>query len=153
MSDTWHPWIGPRVLLLLATQGHMSTSDSPTVHQSIRAMSSSYGLYGPATSDRTDCTDCTDRYSQHQTFCLFGLMNRSRYLLHIDSVWESKYTTGIRKTRGTQWHCFHRILSTLIFGLKFEPWSRFWSFIVTSKKRRFQITLDSTIWISIIGAI
>jgi hypothetical protein len=83
VSDTWHPWIGPRVLLLLATQGHVSTPDSPTIDQSASATSPPYGLYGPATSDRTDCTD---RYSQHQTFCLFGLTNRSRYLLHTDSV-------------------------------------------------------------------
>jgi hypothetical protein len=46
-------------------------------------------------------------------FCLFGLAVRSRYLLHTDSVCESKYTAGIRKTRQTQWHCFRRIPSTL----------------------------------------
>jgi hypothetical protein len=68
VSDTWRPWIGPRVLLLLATQGHVSTSNSPTIDQSASATSPPYGLYGPATSDRTDCTD---RYSQHQIFaCL-----------------------------------------------------------------------------------
>jgi hypothetical protein len=46
-------------------------------------------------------------------FYLFDLVVRSRYLLHTDSVCESKYTAGIRKTRRTQWHCFHRIPSTL----------------------------------------
>jgi hypothetical protein len=46
-------------------------------------------------------------------FCLFGLADRSQYLLHTDSVCESKYTAGIRKTRRTQWHCFRRIPSTL----------------------------------------
>jgi hypothetical protein len=71
VSDTWCPWIGPRVLLLLATQGHVSTSESPKIDQSVAATSSLYGLYDPTTSDRTDCTDCTDRYSQHQIFaCL-----------------------------------------------------------------------------------
>jgi hypothetical protein len=39
MSDTWCPWIGPRVLLLLATQGHVSTSNLPTIDQSASAMS------------------------------------------------------------------------------------------------------------------
>jgi hypothetical protein len=46
-------------------------------------------------------------------FCLFGLVDRSRYLLHTDSVCKSKYTTGIRKTRRMQWHCFRHIPSTL----------------------------------------
>ena len=60
-----------------------------------------------------DYTDCTDRYSQHPKFFLFVLADRSLYLLHTDSVWESKYTTRIRKMRQMQWHCFCRIPSTL----------------------------------------
>ena len=120
VSDMWHPWIGPCVLLLLATQGHMSTPDSPTIDQSASATSPPYGLYGPATSDRTDCTD---RYSQHQTFSLFGLTNILRYLLHTDSVWESKYTVRIRKTRQTQWYYFCHIPSTLKIEQNLIPWS------------------------------
>jgi hypothetical protein len=46
-------------------------------------------------------------------FCLFGLADRLRYLLHTNSVCESKYTTRIRKTRQTQWNYFHRIPNTL----------------------------------------
>jgi hypothetical protein len=58
-------------------------------------------------------------------FYLFGSANRSRYLLHTDSVCESKYTAGIRRTRQTQWYCFCHILSTLKIEQIFDPWSRF----------------------------
>jgi hypothetical protein len=68
VSDTWCPWIGPRVLLLLATQGQVSTFNLPTINQSTSTMSPPYGVYGPTTSYHTDCTD---RYNQHQIFaCL-----------------------------------------------------------------------------------
>ena len=58
-----------------------------------------------------------------QKICLFGLADRSQYLLHTDSICESKYTTGIRKMRRTQWHCFRRISSTLNFEQNLIPWS------------------------------
>ena len=69
-----------------------------------------YGLYGLVQS------------ASKKKF-LFALMNRSRYLLHTDSIWQSKYTAGIRKTRQTQWHCFRRIPSTLKFEQNLIPWS------------------------------
>jgi hypothetical protein len=70
MSDTWRPWIGPRVLIPFAQNGHVSSPDSP--HQPTNAAMS------PPVRHRMDCTalprhrtDCTDRYSQHQIFaCL-----------------------------------------------------------------------------------
>jgi hypothetical protein len=58
-------------------------------------------------------------------FSLFGSVNRSRYLLHTDSVCESKYTVRIRRTRRTQWHRFRRIPSTLKIEQILDPWSRF----------------------------
>ena len=68
-------------------------------------------------------TDCTDRYSQHPNFDLFDLTEKSWYLLHMDSVCESKYTVGISKMRRTQWHCFHHIPSTLKIEQILIPWS------------------------------
>ena len=71
--------------------------------------------------------------SQHQIFCLFDFSDRTRYLLHMDFAWRSKYTAGIRKTRRTQWHHFHRIPSTLNFEQILDPWSRFWSHLPTKR--------------------
>jgi hypothetical protein len=55
-SDTWHPRIGPRVLIPFPPKD--------TCHFPIRQLSTNqmlpchpYGLYGPATT--SDCTDCT----------------------------------------------------------------------------------------------
>jgi hypothetical protein len=79
MSDTWHPWISPRLLIPFSTKGHVSLPDSTTVNQpdvatsSVRSIQSCHiRLYG--------------LYSQHQNFCLFNLMNRKRYLLHTETV-------------------------------------------------------------------
>jgi hypothetical protein len=58
-------------------------------------------------------------------FSLFDLAVKSRYLLHTDSVCESKYTAGIRKMRQMQWHHFRRNPSTLKIEQIFAPWSRF----------------------------
>jgi hypothetical protein len=55
MRDTWRPWIGPRVLILLPPTGHVSTS-LIRQHQPMKSVPrhppamSSYGWYGPATS-------------------------------------------------------------------------------------------------------
>ena len=65
MGDTWRPWIGPRVLILFATNRTLVNflfaiqQPKKTYHVTI------IRSYGPATSDRTDCTD---RYSQHPKF-------------------------------------------------------------------------------------
>ena len=54
MSDTWRPWVGPRVLILFAQNGHVSTSNSPTsTKENVPhhpPATSLYGWYGPATS-------------------------------------------------------------------------------------------------------
>jgi hypothetical protein len=110
---------------------HVSPYYSSSVNQSQLATSAgsnsaTTSLYHHATSlPRVSRTDCTDRYSQHHFFCLFGSTNRSRYLLHMDSICESKYTAGIRKMRRMQWHHFRRIPSTLKIEQIFDPWSRF----------------------------
>jgi hypothetical protein len=83
MSDTWRPRVGPRFLILFANNGHVSAPHSPLSTQSHVTSNTS----SDCTALPRHRTDCTDRYSQHQTFfCLFGLTNRSRYLLHTDSV-------------------------------------------------------------------
>jgi hypothetical protein len=48
MSDTWRPWIGPRVLIPFATKRHVSLPDSTIANQSTSATSPLY--------DRTVCT-------------------------------------------------------------------------------------------------
>jgi hypothetical protein len=55
---------------------HLSTNECLPHHP---PDTSSYGLYGPATSDRTDCTD---RYSQHQIFaCLAWRTDRDIFFI------------------------------------------------------------------------
>jgi hypothetical protein len=63
MSDTWHPRVGPCVLILFTQNGHVSTPYSPTNNQPTIATSSNchiimmvrpstwpYGLYGQVQS-------------------------------------------------------------------------------------------------------
>jgi hypothetical protein len=56
-------------------------------------------------SHHVSCTDVPRGlyrlYSHPFFFCLFDFSDRMRYLLHTDSVSQSKYTTGIRKTSWT----------------------------------------------------
>ena len=83
MSDTWRPRIGPCVLISFASQRTRVSSRFANNQPINICHVTTVRSYGPATSDRTDCTDW---YSQHQIFCLFGLTNKSRYLLHTESV-------------------------------------------------------------------
>jgi hypothetical protein len=100
-----------------------ANNNAPHHQTSNSAAKSSYGrlrqLYGLCHVSSTTCPVST------LFFYLFGSTNRSRYLLHTDSICESKYTTEIRKTRQTQWHHFHRNPSTLKIEQIFAPWSRF----------------------------
>jgi hypothetical protein len=66
MSDTWRPWVGPRVLILFA---HKRTRVS-TLLANNRPMKTCHIIHLPC--HRTDGTalprhrtDCRDRYSQH----------------------------------------------------------------------------------------
>jgi hypothetical protein len=92
------------------TTGHVSSTDSPETNQTTTHHVITVWSVRPChVTVRTVRTGTVST----QKFCLFGLADRSRYLLHTDSVCESKYTAGIRKTRRTQWHYFRRIPSTL----------------------------------------
>ena len=131
MGATWQSFIGPRGALIFAQLDatcHNITRPQSTNHNSPRqqvpnqlqrhrtschvtATCESYGLYGQV-------------QSASFFFCLFGSTNRSRYLLHTDSVCKSKYTTGIKKMRQTQWHYFCLIPSTLKIEQNLIPWSK-----------------------------
>jgi hypothetical protein len=58
-SDTWCPWIGPRVLIPFATKWTRVTSRFDKLPTNNACHVTPVRSYGPATSDRTDCTDCT----------------------------------------------------------------------------------------------
>jgi hypothetical protein len=109
----WRPWSGPRVSLLFASN---RTCVNP-VFVDNRPMKMHHIIKLPHHHDGTalHVVVRTIRIGTVSTpnFCLFVLVDRSRYLLHTDSIYESKYTVGIRKTRRMQWHCFRRIPSTL----------------------------------------
>jgi hypothetical protein len=130
-SDTWRQWVGPRVHTLLAINdtcqhsiGQPPSNKNMPHHQTATStVWSPHHHYGTALhmAVRTVRTGTVSI----PNFCLFGLADRSRYLLHTDSVCESKYTAGIRKTRRTQWHHFRRNPSTLKIEQIFAPWSRF----------------------------
>jgi hypothetical protein len=113
MSDTWRPRVGPRVLILFAQNEHVSTPYSPKNRPTkichITVLPRHRMVQPCHVTVRTVRTGTVSI----PKFCLFGLADRSRYLLHTDSVCESKYTAGIRKTRRTQWHYFRCIPSTL----------------------------------------
>jgi hypothetical protein len=117
---TWHPIIRPKMPRV--------KYNSPTIDQSKLCHVSTYHIIHDVpswTSVVRGHTDIRTGIVSIPNFCLFGSMNRSRYLLHTDSVCESKYTAGIRRTRRTQWHHFRRILSTLKIEQILDPWSRF----------------------------
>jgi hypothetical protein len=111
-SDTWRQWVGPRVHTLLATNDtcqHLIRDNHPMKMHHVTHLPHHHdgtALHVAVWTVRTGTVSIPN-------FCLFGLADRSQYLLHTDSVCESKYTAGIRKTRRTQWHCFRRIPSTL----------------------------------------
>jgi hypothetical protein len=113
MRDTWRPSIGPRVLIPFAANTtrvniRLDNHHPIKICHVIKLPHHHDGtaLHVAVRTVRTGTVSIPN-------FCLFGLADRSRYLLHTDSVCESKYTAGIRKTRRTQWHCFRRIPSTL----------------------------------------
>ena len=109
-GDTWHPCIGPRVSSLFAckwTRVNFPLVNNQPIKERhvimmVRPSTWPYGLYGQV-------------QSASPFFDLFDLAIKSRYLLHTDSIRENKYTTGIRKTRQTQWHSFRLNPRTLNF--------------------------------------
>ena len=113
MRDTWRPSIGPRALFSFGsntTRVNMSlVNEHPTkMHHLINMPCQHDGmaLHVAVRTVRIGTVSIPN-------FSLFDLAVKSRYLLHTDSVCENKYTAGIRKTRQTQWHCFHLIPNTL----------------------------------------
>jgi hypothetical protein len=83
MSDTWRPWIGPRVLIPFAIQQTRVAPDSTIANQSTSAMSP---LYGRTVLPRQTVRTVRTGTVSIKFFCLFSLTNRSRYLLHTESV-------------------------------------------------------------------
>jgi hypothetical protein len=108
-SDTWRQWVGPRVHTLLATNDtcqHLIRRPPSNENMPHHVIMMVRPCHMAVQTVRTGTVSIPN-------FCLFGLADRSRYLLHTDSICESKYTARIRKTRQTQWHCFRRIPITL----------------------------------------
>jgi hypothetical protein len=113
MRDMWRPTIGPRALFSFASNttrvNMLLVHEHPTKMSHIINMPCHHDGTALHMSVRTVWTGTVSI----PNFSLFDLAVKSRYLLHTDSVCESKYTTGIRKMRRTQWHCFYHIPSTL----------------------------------------
>jgi hypothetical protein len=106
-SDTWRQWVGPRVQTLFAANDMCQHPiRQPPSNKNMPHQQDGTALHVAVRTVRTGTVSTPN-------FSLFDLAVKSQYLLHTDSICESKYTTGIRKMRRTQWNYFHRIPSTL----------------------------------------